>query len=199
MAVLTIQATGTEDAQIHPSLPDNNWANYHPVGCESGVRRICNRFDFTSLPAGAVISNATVSWKFYATISGDPVGVNFSLCELTQTAWTEGGVTWRKYDGANLWSAAGGDYTLSGAVTVVCPAAGARPVWFDWNMTSMIQHFQSAHGKIANMIMIASGGTPSFGIDWYSSEAGGVTDRPKLVITYDIPPPPASGAYTYLF
>ncbi len=196
MSLLTIQATGTEDAQIHPLVPDQNWGSGNPVGCEQAGRRIVHRFDFTSLPAGAVISNATLTWMFSAIITGDPAGGTLTIYEVTQTGWTEAGVTWNKYNGVNNWATGGGDYVPDRAATFTVPASKSDGTLFTWDVTSMVQHFQASHGNIANFLMILSGTMASRGCDFHSSEDGTVSKRPKLDITYDVP---VGGSYSYFF
>lgn len=51
--------------------------------------------------------------------------------EVTQTAWTEAGSTWNKYDGTNNWATAGGDFSATVVNTFGPPGVGS---WVNVNL-----------------------------------------------------------------
>ena len=186
--VLTIQPSDM-DNYLSKGVPDTNYGS----GIHIYVRSLTNadyrmilKFDFSALPDGAVISAATLS-IYYNYTSTDPVGRTYWAYEITQTGWTELGSTWNKYDGTNNWDTAGGDYTTGNGASIVMPAGYG---WVDWNVLALVQHFQSAHAKIANFLIrdnIENSSGGQMARFWSNNYTSDLSLRPKLVITYAIP------------
>lgn len=141
------------------------------------------RFDFSALPAGAVISAASLE-LYYWYKSGTPAGHNAYCYEVTQTGWVETESTWNRYKALTNWATAGGDFTTEAGAVAVFPADFG---WMEWDVLNLVKHFQSTHAEIANFIMLmneSSAANPYFHSNNY------VTDTslcPKLTITYTAP------------
>ena len=185
---LTVQPSGADNTLLSGS-PDNNYGSEACiyVGYSSYVTaekyRSILRFDFSSLPSGADISSATLSLYYYDYYN-NPSGRTYWAYEVTQTAWTEMGSTWNKYDGTNNWSTAGGDYTTTNGASKTVPASFG---WMDWTVTTLAQHFQSSHNEIANfLIRDGTEGTNALAYFYSRDEATQTTLRPELVIDYTV-------------
>lgn len=187
---LTIQPA-TSDVQISQNNPTTNYNGIEPLweyansgsGNTNSYRDIL-KFDFSALPAGATITAAELDLYYFNVLSNDAVGRTIQAYRLTQTAWTEAGATWNKYDGTNNWSTAGGDYTVTNGASSVVPASSG---WMTWDVTTLAQYFQANTGKIAYFIIRDNDENiaPGRGCQFHSSEyVTDVTLCPKLIITY---------------
>jgi hypothetical protein len=143
------------------------------------------KFDMTSQVAvGAIINSATLSLYYYASGGNPPAGRTYWAYRLTQTAWTEAGVTWNKYDGTNNWAAAGGDYTTTNGASVVVPAA---PGWMAWTVTAQVQTAIDSVGRIAHFLMRdgTESGSTDYQAHFYTRDyAVDLTKRPKLYVDW---------------
>ncbi len=75
-------------------------------------------FDVSDIPAGAVITSATLGLNASTAATSASVARAY---RVVQDAWTEGGATWNTYDGSNAWTTAGcsddgSDFTLTDGV-----------------------------------------------------------------------------------
>ena len=188
MAILTIQPSNI-DTILDSGNPTINYGNNTYITLyNAGLWRPILRFDFSALPTGSVISAAVLSLYYWYNDGGgyDPVGRTFWAYELTQTAWVELEATWNIYKTGSNWTAAGGDYTTTSGASITMP--GSYPAWIDWNVLTLVQHFQSNHSNIANFLIrdeTESGGANAY---FYSSEyTVNTTLCPKLIITYTPP------------
>lgn len=187
--VLTIQPCDI-DTYLDSYYPDTNYGTYAYDLVYAGqglqTRRSILKFDFSALPPGAVISAATLSLYYVATLDANPTGRTYWTYRVTQTAWTEAGATWNKYDGATNWATAGGDYTTDDGVSVVMPVAAS--VWIDWDVTTMVQYAQANLSEIIHFLLRDSNEAGSFvGAQFASREYATENLRPKLIITYTLP------------
>lgn len=188
MSTLTIQPSNI-DTYLSSGAPDTNTGTQidFVVGPHTTLKlRGVLKFDFSALPSNAVISSAIMSLYYHAH-DVDPVGRTHWVYRLTQIGVTETGATWNKYDGSNLWVAAGGDYTETDGASSVVPASYA---WRDWNITAIVQYAQANTNKIAYLI-VKDGTEPDnnfYDGYYYSREyTTDLTLRPKLVINYTLP------------
>ena len=175
MTILTIQPSDI-DNYLRSENPDNNYGGAPFVYLRLADRNAILKFDFSALPAGAIINSATLSvYK-----DTDSASINFFAYRLTQTAWTELGSTWNKYDGTNNWATAGGDYTTVDFVEVSMAGLG----WLNFDVTAQVQYAQNNTSEIAHFLL--KGGTANL-IICRSREYSDTVLRPKLVIDYSVP------------
>lgn len=116
--------------------------------------------------------------------SSNANSATFDAHEITQTAWTETGATWNKYDGTNNWSSAGGDFSATiidtaGAATnltwltlILMGTGSTNPLTLTWSNAINIL-IREATGSNSRAL-----GTPS---REYITDT---TKRPYVEITY---------------
>ncbi len=197
MSVLTIQPSNI-DTFLQSNIPDDNFGNETFLNIDqtggSTKRRPMLKLDFSALPAGAILSSALFGLYYYAYIYNNPVGNIYWAYELTQTGWVELEATWNNYKAGSAWTTAGGDFTTDNGASLVVPASYG---WMNWNVLAAVQHFQSAHGKVAHFLLKGpetNGAIAQF----YSSEY--TVDPslcPKLVLTYTVHYVLSAGAGSY--
>jgi len=194
MATLTIQPSNI-DTYLNQLLVNTNYGSEAELRVRSyyvdsnyGNQRSILKFDFSALPAGAVISAAVLSlYKWLGS-----VGRTYWAYELTQTGWVELEATWNIYKALTNWAAAGGDYTTTDGASQTAPASNN---WMDFNVLALVQHFQSAHAEVAHFLVKDGTENSVGGEDIYIRSSNYTTDlslRPKLVVTYTVAAPSPS-------
>lgn len=194
----TFQASSTSDNSVEDTYikadsdGNDNFGNTNPIDIGKKTlkaRRGLFRFNnVTTIPADAVVQSAVFS--IYLT-GGDNNTLTYDLHHLTQT-WTEGGVTWFKYDGTNNWNSAGGTYSsMAAASLTTAKVTGYK----DFSIPEIVQNWikTPANGGYANHGILVKQSNEATGLDkrhqFGSSENGTLGFRPKLVVTYVRPKP----------
>jgi hypothetical protein len=124
-------STNNGDGTLQQGSPTTNYGSQTKVAAycynASAPQRFVTKF---TLPSGSgTITDVTLNFK--SQYQGGNVGT-LNVHTMTQTAWTEGGATWNKYDGTNDWTAAGGDYTGTVIDSVSTASAG------NWNILTLM-------------------------------------------------------------
>lgn len=131
--------------------------------------------------AGATINSATLYLYYYSKVN-NPVGRTYKANRMTRLTWTETGATWNKYDGSTVWTAAGGDYTATGAASATVPADFG---WMDWNVATIVQTMATAGTDLHFLIKDnTEDAVASIGALFYSKDYTGTTYDPYLAIDY---------------
>lgn len=163
-----------------------------PIGSAgTWSRRILIKFDFSTIPANAIVFSAVLTLiTYYGGVS--ELDLSVYRC---RRAWTELGATWITYDGANNWGTAGADnittdresaaigtktigatgYTVSGVEITLDPA--------------LIQEMLTGGAFTNNGFVLRDDTEPESGnTHTYASFEYNVDSyRPKLVISYIVP------------
>ena len=196
MPELTFEAVA--DASMNQKKPDQNYGggttmthqvSYDVVGKIAWYRTIGN-FDVSVL-AGSKINAAKLVRELYSITNG---GRDAKLSRCTRPAeWTEGGVTWNRYDGVNDWSNVGGDHDETGppaAITYSEPAVvGSHELS---GLKDFVEDALGQRNGIVSLITFLVDEDPEVTTQmlWRSKEHG--ADIWRLVVEYE--PPFIAGA-----
>ncbi len=192
-----------KDTYIDENNPANNYGTSTSLvmdesGGGLGEGHVLLQFDLSAIPAGAVITNATL--QLQAVSKADIGSTDIHVYEVTQ-AWDEGtgGTTaanWNnRLPGIPLdtpWSTPGGAIDSTAVDTLTTSSIGPHA----WDITALVQAWNDG-AKTNNGLMLAS---DDFGqvIFTYDSREG--TTPPQLVISYSSPvantAPTVSGTYS---
>ena len=137
------------------------------------------RFDLSSIPAGAVVQSAALTFDVVNTSTH-----SYPAYEVLR-AWDEATATWTQASAGVPWGAAGASGgTDRGAAlgTLTAPSLGASTLTFDANGRAAVQAWVS--GTRANHGLVIAAAAPTDGADVTSREGATVAARPALVVTY---------------
>ena len=205
LALAALSVTASADTVTVPLRPvadsrifnadwgqNTNDGNGGDIGVYQARDRSLLRFDLSALPTGSTLSAASLTLTVSGTFGGNPGGESMNVHRLTQS-WTEGGVTWNRYDGTNTWASAGGDYDATvRATSTANPGVGGS---IAWDVTGLAQEWASNTHPNHGLIVINSGSTN--GLHFASKESGNVAYRPYLTTTIITPTAPPLGAWTW--
>jgi Disaggregatase related repeat len=205
-ASITLQPGSTGvDAYIDSSSTTQNTgadtANDAIKTSSGAYRRMLINFDLSSIPAGSLINSAVLTLTARLTFTGANVGIY----RVTRS-WTEGGVTWNKYDGSTNWTAAGGDFnaTASATSSIGSLSDGSKVAF---TLTSLVQSWVSGSTNNGLLVKLVdeAGSSISTGLPSYSSDDATSSHRPVLFIDYteptatNTPTPTATPAGTFYY
>jgi len=139
------------------------------------------RFDLSTVPAGVVIDNATLSLYQSAGIGSSFVATVYAIT----AAWDESQVTWDDRLTGTPWGSAGGDYNPH---AIDQRTLDNTPSWRTWNVTQLVDLWH--RGSLPNYGLILH--TPNFGgadsdKTFYTSDYSvDPSLRPRLDISYRV-------------
>lgn len=180
-APVTITLNPIADAGHRQDSPNNNYDtdNKFEIGKKPNkVRRGFYQFDLSSLPAGAIISDATFSIRREG---GDGATLSLSVHRVTQP-WTEGGLTWNNRQSLTPWGTPGGDFNPTAWASTL---ADGTKTYKDFGVASLVQAW--ANGTYPNYgLMVKQSDETALDKrhNYDTREQGDVNRKPKLVITY---------------
>ena len=190
MPTLSLQPDGTVgvDAYLISNTPNSNTGTSTDLltgtlflGGNSIYYRSLLRFDLSSIPSG--VSAATLTLTKAGSVLDSPPQT-FACYRLTQTAWTETGVTWNRYDGTNTWTSAGGDYTTALGHELVISSTAAMLAF------SIPQLCADAVANRNGLLNVIVTGPQTEGVSNYcncaSSDHATSSLRPLLEVTYAV-------------
>jgi uncharacterized repeat protein (TIGR01451 family) len=151
----------------------------------SKQKRPLLEFDFSSLPAGAIITSAQLELR---KVGGNNGVQNVDIFPVTAD-WIEGtqndanGVSnWNERDVATNWTTAGGDFG-SPYFTVVVTNNGT----YTWDVTSIVSDMVSAPASNFGFLLATFDGGGGRAQNFASRENSVSADRPRLVVSYGVP------------
>jgi endonuclease/exonuclease/phosphatase family metal-dependent hydrolase len=143
-------------------------------------RQVLMKFDtHNTIPAGATIASA----KLVLTVKGGNADARRIGAYCVPRSFTESAVTWKKRKSSYYWNTPGGDTAHFHASTSVNNTAGSKVTW---DITSEVQEVvRKSSSRYTRVLLIdLDGPARSSYKQYYSSEAGTSSLRPKLVVTY---------------
>jgi len=139
------------------------------------------KWDLSPIPAGVTVTNVTLTFNV--------VDVSSHVYELyaLRRVWSESDATWIKATSTTNWSTAGASNTSSDRETAVLgtissTASGSKTITLNSAGIAKVQAWINTPSS--NNGFIIQDYTVSNGLDLSSSEAGTVSQRPILTITY---------------
>lgn len=184
-------ATAGLDTWINDLAATDQWGTQGNVdiGEQNSVARINRtliKFDFSSIPAGAVSSSVTLSLWLFSNIAANARNLRFYR---QKRGWVETEATWNIWKTGNSWSAAGGfhinDCEQTGIASLSQAAAesAGEKQWTNWTTTSIDAMFPG--GGWPNNGLMGKADTEVDDMHRYrSSNYGTPAERPKMVIVY---------------
>lgn len=101
------------DSMFNNSAPTTNYGTYDYMSIghlsttkNRAIIKFTELSDGSKIPVTDIVDSATLSLYLYAENSGNARTLSTYRVKM---AWTEAGVTWNKYDGANNWQSGGCD------------------------------------------------------------------------------------------
>jgi uncharacterized repeat protein (TIGR01451 family) len=179
-APVTITLNPIADAGHRQDSPNNNYggANKFEIGKRPNkVRRGFYQFDLSSLPAGAIISEATFSIRREG---GDGATLSLSVHRVTQP-WVENQMTWNNRATGTPWTTPGGDF--SSTVWATTLADGAK-TYKNFAIPNLVQGWQSGSFPNYGLMVKQTDETALDKRHNYDSREQSADRRPRLVITY---------------
>ena len=180
----------TADNWLQQDNADANMGNSTELHVRSHSGKNCRaivKFDMSGIiPDGATVISATLSLRYWEYDGTNPSDRTYKVYRLTQTAWTEGGSTWNKYDGTNSWTSLGGDYTTADASSASVPSR--TPSWMNWTVTAQVQYAVNNVGKVAHLLIRdqTEDAATQYLAKFRSKEYATPGLRPKLDVTYAV-------------
>jgi len=200
-----IELEPVSDTSIFEESQNSNGAGSHLfVGSTPGglERRFLVRFDFSELPADALVTRASLAMEMTRTRHGaTPV----KLHRLT-AAWGEGAsdagdrggdgdaagpgdATWlHRFFNASMWTVPGGDFLASESAIASIGESGSY-TWSDERLVNDVNTWLEGAAENHGWIAVTEGGAKRF----TSRNSAVVSERPRLTLTYrsEIPLPPS--------
>jgi hypothetical protein len=167
----------SDDTYINLIQPNRNfgtdelfqvWAN------NNSNRRGLLRFDLSSIPANAIINNATL----YIYTRDSRSGVMTTIYRVT-SGWSETTATW-----SSPWNSAGGDYDNQIAIATYYP--NTADCMITLNITQLVARWVNGTYENYGLLLYSSGSNYAFR---YTSkeETTDLQLRPRLNISYTTP------------
>jgi hypothetical protein len=175
--------SGCQDAYISKAAETTNYDGYsYTIVCgfsdqdTTNRRRTILKFDLTSIPTNAVITQAKLYLYAYANEQHDPAG-GYYTANRVYTPWSASSVTWNM-----PWVDYGGGDIESTPDAQVAKQT-ATGVWYVFDVTSRVQNF-IANPSNNNGWVIKCLNEQNHNQDYfYACESSNTTLRPKLFIT----------------
>ncbi|MEM2916512.1 MAG: DNRLRE domain-containing protein, partial [Candidatus Woesearchaeota archaeon] len=176
--VIQPDASAGKDAYISSSSPNTNYGTADPLKVQTNSLRALIWWNLSSIPADANISCAIM--ELYVPSVQKTANNNVTVRRLVQK-WYENNVTWNKYDGANSWATAGGDYS---SVVWSSVLVGSANKYYYWDLTQLVKSWHNSTYPNYGIIMISQSNNNRK--DFTSSDSSTASQRPALLVNYTL-------------
>jgi hypothetical protein len=204
--------TTVTDAIIYSANPTTNYgtATYLMLGDQSGTADTSTRdviyFDTSSISAASTVTSATFSAYMYGAASNAGDGSQATTMRRLLRNWNESQVTWNVYSSGNSWTTAGAGSDGNDRIAAISAtrshnnsggAAGAYVDWTGSTLTTDVQNFVDGgytnYGWLLTCGCEARGASAYSFAEYYSSDYGSQSYRPKLVVVHTNPSAAVTG------
>lgn len=179
---------------MYETLPNNNYGacgNLWTGGANGDRERSLIQFNLSSIPAGSAITSATL--RLHAEDEAADTTSNRDISvHRVWNSWTEGtgscsgasgGLTWNNRSTGKPFSTAGGSFSSAADTTTV----GSLLRFYEWDVTSMAQGWVDGTFPNNGLLLKFVSDVASYKA-FASSEDGTSSQRPTLIVTYQVPP-----------
>ncbi|MEK6855757.1 MAG: DNRLRE domain-containing protein [Nanoarchaeota archaeon] len=143
-------------------------------------------FDVSSIPPTDTVVSAFLSLYLMGFSNNSGYGnLTINAYKLT-SSWNESNVNWYNTSAGVLWSVAGGDYSSLISSTNISNALG----WYNFSITSAVRGWANGSSSNYGIILIASGASAGDFQEFYSSDYGTSSLRPRIIVDYTGNAPP---------
>ncbi len=187
-AASPLDTTITTDTFIGSYSPTTNTGSAQniSVGDDTvGVNRSLLKPDFSTIPEGRTVTAATLKLTLYLDYS---TNARTLRVYRLKRAWTEGGATWNKWDGASNWQTAGGfgandcEQTDVGSITLAADeATGEKSITLT---AAAIQEMIPGGSWTNNGFLIKADTETSDNYLFRSSDYANAGEHPRIVVSY---------------
>src|SRR5262249_58174518 len=143
--------------------------------------------------AGAAVLRCTL--PVHAAIVEAPLPGH--VWRVTQPAWTEKEVTWKRYNGSTPWSTPGGDVDANSGTAFAPPAAPGAFAFPD--LKALCPDAIAARGGKLDLLIrqdTETLGPPRHQWSFVTSnDTASPSLRPRLAVPFDSPPPPSTSTH----
>jgi len=145
------------------------------------------RFDVRAVPARAALQSVVLT-LFHGDGGSLPTPMAVRAYRATRADWTEFGATWNQFDGAQAWTAPGGDYDTASHDTAMIDTPSDDLLFS--SLKDLTADALENRGGYLNLLCVGSeAGTTNHFIALRSASDPTPSLRPRLIITYDPPTP----------
>ena len=179
------------DTYLSTANPDTNFGAANTLYFRQSTPTLHTliKFDLSALPAGAIVSSATLSFWNRVQLSRGANTINLYRILPANAAWTEAGATWNKLDGVNAWAGSAGcgtsgvDFSTSlfGSMGWIADAPVGTEHVFALDLAEFAAMRVANHG----IRLSVTGGTIAY-LEFCSSDHATAAWRPKLVVEYTV-------------
>lgn len=183
----------THDCFLHELEPavTHDTGQWNVEGSVIVILRPLLEFDISSIPADCIIQDAILYAYYFQTDIGTPAGRTYNVRRLLRRDFEESEATWNVYKTGSSWTTAGcgstsTDYTLTDSASATVPA---EDNWMDWNVTAQVNqaytNSTTADFRISDNV---EDDAVRHNAVFKSGEAAEAGWRPRLEVTYELPP-----------
>jgi len=150
------------DARIRTDMPNTPDSTPNPTYLSvydySGItQHSVLQFDLSSLPAGKVVTGASLTLTCDSVAGTNPNGLDMEIYRVTQP-WLESQVTWNSRLTGTPWTTAGGDYVGTGGVQDVDPysvsnSTGGNGIPITWDVGKLVSDWYSGPFSNEGLLM----------------------------------------------
>jgi fibronectin type 3 domain-containing protein len=182
---------GTRDVYLSQNAPTTNFGTStallvdgdDPSGSGNDLSTLI-AWDVSDIPPDALIESATITLNVTNPSSG-----TYLINDMAR-AWDETQATWNLAVSGNAWQVPGamGESDRSSTMLglIAASATGSYTVPLNTDGLALLQGWVA--GSQPNFGLILSSPNSTDGLDFISSDASSLSSRPKLTVTYSLPP-----------